>query len=177
VFRRRASIRTARHSCETCQTRNASFPCAAGILGRADWFPFRFTTTRRIRTPMATRLALPQAGNCRASLPEPRRTHWRGLRLKLRPEAHGQRILKRVTGQATQSRAFSKSTRQRNPVKPAFKELLKAWIASGALKVGSGLNPNRRGHDRPTVIVGNRVFEGVRDVENEGSAKLAQSGA
>jgi hypothetical protein len=51
------------------------------------------------------------------------------------------------------------------PGKTRVKALLKAWIASGALKVGSGPNPNRRGHDRPTVIVGNRVFEGVRDVE------------
>ena len=52
-----------------------------------------------------------------------------------------------------------------DPGKPRVKALLKAWIASGALKVGSGPNPNRRGHDRPTVIVGNRVFEGARDVE------------
>jgi hypothetical protein len=52
-----------------------------------------------------------------------------------------------------------------DPGKTRVKALLKAWIASGALKVGSGPNPNRRGHDRPTVIVGNRVFEGARDVE------------
>jgi hypothetical protein len=51
------------------------------------------------------------------------------------------------------------------PGKTRVKALLKAWIVSGALKVASGPNPNRRGHDRPTVIVGNRVFEGVRDVE------------
>jgi hypothetical protein len=51
------------------------------------------------------------------------------------------------------------------PGKTSVKALIKAWIASGALKVSSGPNPNRRGHDRPTVIVGNRVFEGVRDVE------------
>jgi hypothetical protein len=51
------------------------------------------------------------------------------------------------------------------PGKTRVKALLKAWIASGALKVGSGPNPNRRGHDRPTIIIGNRVFEGVRDVE------------
>jgi hypothetical protein len=51
------------------------------------------------------------------------------------------------------------------PGKTRVKALLKAWIASGALKVSSGPNPNRRGHDRPTIIVGNRVFEGVRDVE------------
>jgi hypothetical protein len=48
------------------------------------------------------------------------------------------------------------------PGKTRVKALLKAWIASGALKVGSSPNPKRRGHDRPTIIVGDRAFEGVR---------------
>jgi hypothetical protein len=48
------------------------------------------------------------------------------------------------------------------PGKTRVKALLKAWIASGALKVSSGPNPNRRGHERPTIVVGNRVPEGVR---------------
>ena len=51
------------------------------------------------------------------------------------------------------------------PGKARVKSLLKAWLASGALKVGSGPNPNRRGHDRPTIIVGNPAPEGVRYVE------------
>jgi hypothetical protein len=59
------------------------------------------------------------------------------------------------------------------PGKTRVKALLKAWIASGALKVGSGPNPNRRGHDRPTVIVGNRVL-GCATLKNKGSAKVAQ---
>ncbi|MFZ0495480.1 MAG: AAA family ATPase [Methylocella sp.] len=51
------------------------------------------------------------------------------------------------------------------PGKTRVKALLKAWLKSGALKVSSGPSPTRRGHDRPTIIVGNRVLEGVRYLE------------
>lgn len=46
------------------------------------------------------------------------------------------------------------------PGKSRVKSMLKAWIKSGALKVATKSNPNRRGHKRPSIMVGNNIVEG-----------------